>query len=73
MTAQKPRQEQLCPQLTKAEVREELLTDRYNSQSLPKKKIKVLQVSTMEHSGRAIPGKATASPLNAPQLTLWPH
>ena len=36
MAAQKPRQEQLCPRLAKAEVREELLTDRC---SLLKKKI----------------------------------
>ena len=39
MAAQKPHQEQLCPRLTKAEVGVELLTDRYNSQSLPKNRI----------------------------------
>ena len=33
----------------------------------------VQQVSTWEHSGRAILGKAIVSPLNASQLTLWPH
>ena len=30
-------------------------------------------MSTREHGGRAIPGKAAASTLNAPQLTLQPH
>ena len=33
MAAQKPRREQLCPRLAKAEVGEELLTDKCN---LPK-------------------------------------
>ena len=41
-------------------------------QSLLKKKISTAG-KHIEHSGRAIIGKAAASPLNALQLTLWPH
>ena len=37
------------------------------------RKRQVEHVSTLKHGGRAISGKVAASPLNAPQLTLWPH
>ena len=40
MAAQKPRQEQLCPRLAKAEVREELLTDKCNLPKSPEEKDK---------------------------------
>ena len=43
MEAQKPRREQLCPQLAKAEVREELLTDRCNLPKHPKEKDKYVK------------------------------
>ena len=40
MAAKKPRRERLCPRLAKAEVREELLTDRCNLIKPPKEKDK---------------------------------
>ena len=52
-----------------AEIEKERSTSKYNFQKLPKGKDKYRR---LKNGGRTIPGKAVASPLNAPQLTLWP-
>ena len=50
-----------------------VIHQQMQSSKASQKKRQVQQVSRLKHGGRTIPGKAAASPLNAPQLTFWPH